>query len=95
MTQEELRAELESYDTNEATLKQLVAVRDNVREKQIQLRRSYNEISNYYITGGFCATTDEVRDRLDECLSAIAVELAVYGDLVNRVNREFCKRLDK
>lgn len=95
MTQEELKAKLESYDLEVVPIKQLVAVRDNVREKQIQLRRSYNELSNYYITGGFCATTDEVRDRLDECLSAIAVELAIYGDLVNRVNREFIKRLDE
>lgn len=95
MTQNELRAKLESYDLKGATIKQLLADRDIAKEAQAQLRRSYKELRNYNIAGGLGTTTDEVRDRMNECLQAIADEGAMYGAFVSRASEEIYKRLDK
>lgn len=95
MTQEELRAKLESYDLKGATLKQLLADRDIAKEVQAQLQRSYRELRNYNIAGWAGTTTDEVRDRMNECLQAIADEAAMYGAFVGRASEEIYKRLDK
>lgn len=95
MTQEELRAKLESYDTKGATLKQLIADRDIAKEAQMQLQRSHKELRNYNIAGGFDTPTDEVRDCMIECLHAIADEGAMYGAFVSRASEEIYKRLDK
>ncbi len=95
MTQEELRAKLESYDLKGATLKQLLADRDIAKEAQAQLQRSYRELGNYNIAGGLGTTTDEVRDRMNECLQAIADEGAMYGAFVSRASEEVYKLLDK
>lgn len=95
MTQEELRAKLESYDLKGATIKQLLADRDIAKEAQAQLQRSHKELRNYNIAGGFDTPTDEVRDCMIECLHAIADEGAMYGAFVSRASEEIAKRLDK
>lgn len=95
MTQEELRAKLESYDLKGATMKQLLADRDIAKEAQAQLQRSYRELRNYNIAGWAGTTTDEVRDRMNECFQAIADEGAMYGAFVSRASEEIYKRLDK
>lgn len=95
MTQEELRAKLESYDTKEATIKQLLADRDIAKEAQAQLQRSYRELRNYNIAGWAGSPTDEVRDCMIECLQAIAAEGAMYGAFVSRASEEIYKRLEK
>lgn len=95
MTQNELRAKLESYDLKGATLKQLLADRDSAREAQAQLQRSYRELGNYNIAGWAGTTTDEVRDCMNECLKAIADEGAMYGAFFNKASEEIYKRLDK
>ena len=95
MTQEELRTKLESYDLKGATIKQLLADRDIAKEAQMHLQRSYKELRNYNIAGGAGITTDEVRDRMNECLQAIADEGAMYGAFVSRASEEIYKRLDK
>ena len=91
MTQEELRAKLESYDIKDVTLKRLIEDRDIAREAQAQLLRSYRELRNYNIAG---TTTDEVRDRMNECLQAVADEAAMYGAFVDRASEEITKRLE-
>lgn len=93
MTQEELRAKLESCVIEGATLKQLISDRDFARETQAQLLRSYRELRNYNIAG-WGTTTDEVRDRKNECLQAVADEAAMYGAFVDRASEEIAKRLD-
>lgn len=95
MTQEDLRAKLESYDIKGVTLKQLLADRDIAKGAQMQLQRSYRELCNYNIAGWLGTTTDEVRDRMNECLQAIADDGAVYGAFVSRASEEIYKRLDK
>lgn len=95
MTQDELRAKLESYDLKGATIKQLLADRDFAKEAQAQLQRSYRELRNYNIAGWAGTTTDEVRDRMNECLQATADEGAMYGAFVSRASEEIYKRLDK
>lgn len=95
MTQEELRTRLESYDLKGATLKQLLADRDIAKEAQAQLQRSYKELRNYNIAGGLGTTTDDVRDKMNECLQAIADEGAMYGAFVSRASEEIYKRLDE
>lgn len=95
MTQNELRAKLESYDLKGATIKQLIADRDIAKEAQMQLQRSYRELVNYNIAGWAGTTTDEVRDRMNECLQTIAEEGAMYGAFVRRASEEIYKRLDK
>ena len=94
MTQEELRAKLESNDIEGSTIKQLILVRDAARDAQAQLQRTCNEIRKYNTLGGL-TTTDEVRDRINECLQAIADEGAMYGAFVSRASEEIYKRLDK
>ena len=94
MTQEELRAKLESCVIEDATLKQLISDRDFAREVQSQLQRSYKELRNYNIAGGLGTTTDEVRDKMNECLQAIADEGAMFGAFVSRASEEIAKRLD-
>lgn len=93
MTQEELRAKLESYDLKGATIKQLLADRDIAKEAQMQLQRSHKELRNYNIAG-FGTPTDEVRDCMIECLHAIADEEAMYGAFVSRASEEIAKRLE-
>lgn len=95
MTQEELRAKLESYDLKGATLKQLIADRDIAKEAQAQLQRSYRELGNYNIAGWAGTITDDVRDRMNECLKAIVDEGAMYGAFVSRASEEIYKRLDR
>lgn len=95
MTQEELRTKLESYDLKGVTMKQLLADRDIAKEAQAQLQRSYRELRNYNIAGWAGTTTDEVRDRMNECLQAIADEGAMYGAFVSRASEEIYKRLDR
>lgn len=94
MTQEELRAKLESYDIKDVTLKRLIEDRDIAREAQAQLLRSYRELRNYNIAGWLGTTTDEVRDRMNECLQAVADEAAMYGAFVDRASEEITKRLE-
>ena len=95
MTLEELRAKLESYDLEGAKIKQLISDRDIAREAQAQLQRSYRELRNYNIAGWAGTTTDEVRDRMNECFQAVADEAAMYGAFVGRASEEIAKRLDK
>lgn len=95
MTQNELRAKLESYDIKDVTLKRLIEDRDIAREAQSQLQRSYRELRNYNIAGWLGTTTDEVRDRMNECFQAVADEAAMYGAFVGRASEEIEKRLDK
>lgn len=94
MTQEELRTKLNGYDLKGVTMKQLLADRDIAKEAQAQLQRSYRELRNYNIAGWAGTTTDEVRDRMNECLQAIADEGAMYGAFVSRASEEIAKRLD-
>lgn len=94
MTQEELRAKLETNDIEGSTIEQLILVRDAARDAQAQLHRSCNELRNYNVVGGYFTTTDEVRDRINECLQAIESEVAIYGAFVSRVNEEIYKRVD-
>lgn len=93
MTQNELRAKLESCDLKGATLKQLLADRDIAHEMQLQLHRSCMELRNYNIVGWVNSPTDEVRDRMNECLEAIATEGDLYGAFVSRADEEIAKRL--
>lgn len=95
MTQNELRAKLESYDLKGATIKQLIADRDIAKEAQMQLQRSHKELRNYNIAGGAGTITDDVRDRMNECLKAIVDEGAMYGAFVSRASEEIYKRLDR
>lgn len=94
MTQEELRAKLETNDIEGSTIEQLILVRDAARDAQAQLHRSCNELRGYNTSSGL-STTDEVRDRINECLQAIESEVAIYRAFVSRVNEEIYKRLDK
>lgn len=94
MTQEELRAKLETNDIEGSTIEQLILVRDAARDAQAQLHRSCNELRNYNVVGGYFTTTDEVRDRINECLQAMADERAIYGAFVSRVREEIIKRVD-
>lgn len=94
MTQEELRTKLESNDIEGSTIEQLILVRDAARDAQAQLHRSCNELRKYNTLGGL-TTTDEVRDRINECLQAMADERAIYGAFVSRVTEEIYNRLDK
>lgn len=93
MTQEELRTKLNGYDLKGVTMKQLLADRDIAKEAQAQLQRSYRELRNYNIAGWAGTTTDEVRDRMNECLQAIADEGAMYGAFVSRASEEIRKRV--
>lgn len=95
MTQAELRAKLESYDIKGVTLKQLLADRDFAKEAQAQLQRSHRELRYYNVAGWLGTTTDEVRDRMNECLQAFADEGAMYGVFVSRASKEIYKRLEK
>lgn len=94
MTQNKLRAKLESYDLKGATIKKLLADRDIAKEAQMQLQRSHKELRNYNIAGGFDTPTDEVRDCMIECLHAIAGEGAMYGAFVKQLDEEITKRLE-
>lgn len=95
MTQNELRKKLENSDLKGATLKDLLANRELAQEKQAQLKRSCNELRNYNVVGGNGTPTDEVQDRMNECIQAIANEGIMYGAFVSRVSEEIDKRLEK
>lgn len=95
MTQDELRARLENSDLKGATLKDLLTYRDLAKEKQAHLMRSHNELCKYNVVGGNGTPTDEVQDRMNECIQAIANEGITYGAFVSRVSEEIDKRLEK
>lgn len=95
MTQNELRARLENSDLKGATIKKLLAYRDSAKEKQAQLKRTYDELYGYNDVGGYCPISDEVQDRMKECTKAIAGDMFLYGAFVSRVSEEIDKRLEK
>ncbi len=91
MTQEELRAKLESYDLESLTIQRLLVVRDITRNEQVKIQRFYNELRDYNSLGVLDISND-VRDRIDECLQAIAGDIDIYEAFVSRAGEEIVKR---
>lgn len=95
MTQDELRENLKRYDLKGATIERLLAVRDTALDMQAQLQRIYDELRSYNGLVGLYANPDEVRDRINECLQAVADEADMYRAFVSRASDEIYKRLEK
>lgn len=94
MTQEELKAKLESYDLESLTIQRLLVVRDITRNEQVKIQRFYNELRDYNCVGVLDISND-VRDRIDDCLQAVAADVDIYEAFVSRASEEICKRLEK
>lgn len=92
MTQEELRAKLESYDLKSLTIQRLLVVRDIKRNEQVKIQRFCNELRDYNSVGVLDISND-VRDRIDDCLQAVAADVDIYEAFVSRASEEICKRV--
>lgn len=91
MRQEELKAKLESYDLKSLTIQRLLVVRDIKRNDQVRIQRFCNELRDYNSVGVLDISND-VRDRIDDCLQAVAAEVDIYEAFVSRASEEICKR---
>lgn len=91
MTQEELKAKLESCDLDSLTIQRLLVVRDITRNEQVKIQRFYNELRDYNCVGVLDISND-VRDRIDDCLQAVAADVDIYEAFVSRASEEICKR---
>lgn len=91
MRQEELKVELESYDLESLTIQRLLVVRDITRNEQVKIQRFYNELRDYNCVGVLDISND-VRDRIDDCLQAVAADVDIYEAFVSRASEEICKR---
>lgn len=94
MTQEELRAKLESYDLKSLTIQRLLVVRDIKRNEQVKIQRFCNELRDYNSVGVLDISND-VRDRIDDCLQAVAADVDIYEAFVSRASEEIYKRIDE
>lgn len=94
MTQDELRAKLESCDLESLTIQRLLVVRDITRNEQVKIQRFYNELRDYNCVGVLDISND-VRDRIDDCLQAVAADVDIYEAFVSRASEEIVKRVDK
>lgn len=92
MTQEELKAKLESYDLKSLTTKRLLVAKDIARDKLGKLQRIHNALRGYNAVGGTYFTSD-LKDSIDECRQAIACEKDIYGAFVSRISEEIRKRV--
>ena len=92
MTQEELKAKLESYDLKSLTTKRLLVAKDIARDKLGKLQRIHNALRGYNAVGGTYFTSD-LKDSIDECLQAVAYEKDIYGAFVSRISEEIHKRI--
>lgn len=92
MTQEELRAKLESYDLKSLTIQRLLVVRDIKRNEQVKIQRFCNELRDYNSVGVLDISND-VRDRIDDCLQAVAADVDIYEAFVSRASEEIRKRV--
>lgn len=94
MTQDELKEKLESYDLESLTIQRLLVVRDITRNEQVKIQRFYNELRDYNSLGVLDISND-VRDRIDDCLQAVAADVDIYEAFVSRASEEIVKRVDK
>ena len=94
MTQDELKEKLESYDLESLTIQRLLVVRDITRNEQVKIQRFYNELRDYNCVGVLDISND-VRDRIDDCLQAVAADVDIYEAFVSRASEEIYKRLEK
>lgn len=99
MTQEELRAKLERYDTKEATIKQLLADRDIARDmflSRVRMRSTvYDAIRNIILKCEEERPTREVDDATTELLEAIRFEEYEYFRHAEKLGHEINERLSK
>lgn len=96
MTQEELRAKLESYDIKGATLKQLIADRDTARDLYLKCSRMYSDVCEaddrcYYGR----RSPREINDAVAELLRAIRSEEEEYYHHAETLEYEINERLSK
>lgn len=99
MTQEELRTKLESYDTNEATLNQLIADRDFARDMYLSCTRKYSAVYDA-VRNTTCECykeipTRELDDATTELLRAIRLEGEIYHHHAETLGCEINERLSK
>lgn len=92
MTQEELKAKLESYDLKSLTIQRLLVVRDIKRNEQVKIQRFCNELRDYNSVGVLDISND-VRDHIDDCLQAVAADVDIYEAFVSRASEEIRKRV--
>ena len=99
MTQEELRAKLESYDLKGATLKQLISARDIAQDMCLSCIRKYSVVySAVRNTTYECdreMPTSEVDDATSELLRAIRLEGEIYNNHTITLGLEILERLNK
>lgn len=91
MTQAELRTNLEGYNLKSLTIQRLLVVRDIKRNEQVKIQRFCNELRDYNSVGVLDISND-VRDRIDDCLQAVAADVDIYEAFVSRASEEICKR---
>lgn len=91
MRQEELKAKLESYDLKRLTIQRLLVVRDIKRNEQVKIQRFCNELRDYSSVGVLDISND-VRDRIDDCLQAVAADVDIYEAFVSRASEEIVNR---
>lgn len=99
MTQEELRAKLESYDLKGATMKQLLADRDFARDMYsiyARMGRAMNNVMDSLVyEGRKIDPTRELDDAMTELSRAIGLEQARYYNHAETLGCEIDERLNK
>ena len=93
MTQEELRAKLESYDLKGATMEELISDRDSARDMYWKCSSRHSLVYNNVRDTVY--GTAEVDYARTELLSAIRLEAEIYYYHASRLGSEILARLSK
>ena len=95
MTQEELRAKLESYNIKETDTVYLLFDRDEARGMTLSYNNLRRTLYDYTSRDWALEPTDEVKDLVSKLISLISDESEMYDSFAFRLGQEMVERLNK